>query len=35
LPQLELEPGQPLELNLILPQSAPETSMEPVPQEPT
>ncbi|HUN28261.1 MAG TPA: SMC-Scp complex subunit ScpB [Alphaproteobacteria bacterium] len=35
LPQLELEPGQPLELNLILPATAPEASTEPVPQEPT
>jgi segregation and condensation protein B len=38
LPQLELEPGQPLELNLILPQAAqtaPDDSTEPVPQEPT
>jgi segregation and condensation protein B len=35
LPQLELEPGQPLELNLILPPTAPESPSEPVPQEPT
>jgi segregation and condensation protein B len=35
LPQLELEPGQPLELNLILPPTAPEPPSEPVPQEPT
>lgn len=35
LPQLELEPGQPLELNLILPPIAPEPPSEPVPQEPT
>ncbi len=35
LPQLELEPGQPLELNLILPPTAPELPSEPVPQEPT
>lgn len=35
LPQLELEPGQPLELNLILPQPALDESTEPALQEPT
>ena len=33
LPQLELEPGQPLELNLILPPAAPEASAEEQQQE--
>ncbi len=33
LPQLELEPGQPLELNLILPPAAPEASAEELQQE--